>query len=509
MEFKGSPIVYAIKFYLLILLFSGCAAKQKVTVVYVPAGVDSTIAFVADSLAKDMFVNWKDEELAQRLTDSALVTFRISDSLLEALMADTAAQGRVSAEDSIASQQNLRAAARDLQTMRTIGQNGDLTLDQRKEQIGALLESAKDNLEHAITLNKFDRRARNALARVYENLAKLYQQDHYWGKSIESLSKLIMMDQSQHSLYARLASSYRNLKAWERALENYQLAEVALRGSAVYDVPQDVAINDSTTKAALDSTQLFNYVMMQSICSMRLYREQETFALLDSAAHIATTPEHEEYVQGYYDWAMWDDGKLETADRRDTLRHRVLKGLFVEAAEGYEVLLPNLRTTRAAQEIKWRLAEIWYSELSRKEDALNLMRDIIEFYQNDSTGMALAIKDSMLIRYRDNYGVMCYNTGAIARDEERDKVKALKYFMQSAATPWNGQAKAYLAVAQVGIHNPGEAEKAAKSALQLQEQLTDQEYISTMEILVSALRRQRKFKEATDYFTKWQELVRK
>ena len=69
MEFKGSPIVYAIKFYLLILLFSGCAAKQKVTVVYVPAGVDSTIAFVADSLAKDMFVNWKDEELAQRLDE--------------------------------------------------------------------------------------------------------------------------------------------------------------------------------------------------------------------------------------------------------------------------------------------------------------------------------------------------------------------------------------------------------------------------------------------------------
>ncbi len=509
MRFTGNRLFAAILIYILILIFSGCAPKQLTTIVYIPAGVDTTIAEIADSIAKELFVEWKNEQLANRLTDSAATIFKISDSLLTALRADTAQKTQTSAEDSVKALKKLIDGARVMKQIKGITANRNLSTAEKRAQIQNKLEAAKPLLEQAISLNPFDRRARNVLSQVYQNLGKLFAQEHYWGKSIEVLSKLVFMDQSQHSLFARLGNAYMRLNSWEKALKNYQIAEEVLQQSAIYQVPQNIALTDSAIAATLDSTKLFAYVFRQAICTMRLYREPETFALLEKGMRIAQNEANRELIQDYYDWAMWDDGNLETTDRRDTLLAWVGKKRFDAAAQGMELLLPNLRTKRAAQEIKWRLARLRFARLSREESGLNLMKEIIDFYQHDSTGMALAKEDSMLLKYQDAFGTMCYNVGAKCRDEERDRVKALKYFMQSAAIPWGHQAKAWLAVAQLSIQNPARSEKAALEALALESQLNDKEYASTMEILISALRLQRKTKEASKRFKEWQALVRK
>ena len=317
------------------------------------------------------------------------------------------------------------------------------------------------------------------------------------------------MDQSQHSLYARLGSAYQRLNNWERSLENYKIAEEVVSQSAIYNVPNSVAMTDSAVSAAIDSSRLFFYVVSQEICTMRLYREKETFDLLEKGMQIAQNARHKNIIQQYYDWAMWDDGNPETFDRRDTLLYWAGEKKYEAAANGMRELIPNLRTKRAAQEIKWRLATIRYARLSMEESALELMKEIVDFYTNDSTGIALAQQDSMLTKYQDAYGVMCYNVGTKCRDEARDRVKALKYFLQSANIAWREQAKAWLAVSQLSNQKPEKAEEAARKALALEAQLSDRDYATTMGLLVGALRMQRKFKEANKLYKKWQELVRK
>ena len=77
------------------------------------------------------------------------------------------------------------------------------------------------------------------------------------------------------------------------------------------------------------------------------------------------------------------------------------------------------------------------------------MKQVVDFYANDSLGMALAETDTMYQYYLDRYGVMCFNSGQTAEEIGRDQVGALKYYEQSASIPWQSQGKAYLAVASM------------------------------------------------------------
>ena len=544
MKLRFIYLIYALGFYLLTFLFSGCASKQP-SVIYIPAGIDTTIAMVSDSVAKEIFVKWSDEQRAKRLLDSARVFFDKSEEIWNALESKQQTTA-TSLEDSIAALRKFVVAYKEMKNLGPTMRDSTLSLIEKKDAVRELFERAQIELEESILLNPFDMRARNMLARTYERLADRFEQDQYWGKAAEAISKLLQMDQSQHTLYARLGSAYAQLGAWERALNHYMIAEEVLRGSAIFEIePEAVArnaqlsmknspdvdldtsyvaefppdsaamaaqkdslinniITDEMIAAALDSSLLFTYVVKQAEANMRLYNEKDTFDKLNLAFEIAKDENQREFVQGYYDWAMWDEGNLQAADMKDTLISYINSSRFAEAAEGLTNLIPNLRSARATQEMKWRLAVVEFRNLNQEEAGITIMHEIVDFYQKDSTGMALAKTDSNLTRYLNAYGTACLNLGAKMRDEVRDRTKALMYFEQAAAITWDNQARAYLAIAQLALQNPVHCEHAAKEALKLREQITQKEYVGALKALIAALRRQRKFDEAAKYFKELQ-----
>ncbi|MFQ5632467.1 MAG: hypothetical protein ACE5I1_27170, partial [bacterium] len=293
---------------------------------------------------------------------------------------------------------------------------------------------------------------------------------------------------------------FANLNAWDRALENYQAAENVLRETAAFAVPDGQPMNNQTIAAALDSSALFLYVYYQMLANMRLHKEDSARAQFTRARELANGQQHYELISFHHDWAKWDGWNLTASEMRDSAEAYISRKDFHEAAESFKLLLKpgNLRTKRARQEIKWRLANLEFSNLNHQDTAIVRMKQIMDFYQVDSTGMVLAKADTLVKEYADAYGVMCYNTGQKAL-EIPDREKALPYFLQSAAVAWSLQAKAYLEIAKLLLNDPDRATPYALQAYQLQDQLNAGELQDTLRILVQVLRRQRRFAEARKY----------
>ena len=164
-----------------------------------------------------------------------------------------------------------------------------------------------------------------------------------------------------------------------------------------------------------------------------------------------------------------------------------------------------MRTPKATQEIKWQLATLEYIELDKKDAGLTRMKQVVDFYANDSLGMALAETDTMYQYYLDRYGVMCFNSGQTAEEIGRDQVGALKYYEQSASIPWQSQGKAYLAVASIAQNDPEKSVNAAKKALELQRQLDPEEICQSLQLVVAGYRKRRMTDEARPFFLKYRE----
>lgn len=484
------------------LVFLSNCASNKPRVVFVPAGVDSTTAMIADSIAQQLFVDWQSQELARRKADSAQVLLAGSEELLAALQTKEEG-GNVAPEDTLEAIKKYNEAADSFIAASQTANDSTLSVTKQKELVGKQLHLAVTSLEEAVVLNPFDRQTHTMLARAYQKLAGLHAQDQYWGRAAEIFTKLVHMDAGQHSFFGNLASCYMRLGVWNKAVENFAIAESVLLESAVFQVPPDQPLNDQTIAAAIDSATYFTYVYNQAYANARLFREEETFRDLRRARILARDEENAELVQGLYDWGMWDDGKLETADKRDSILVYIDRGQFELAARESEILLPNLRTNRARQEINWRLAILEYARLKRPDDAINRMKRIIEFYEHDTTG--LAQQDTMLSQYKNAYGSMCYNIGSKAKDVDRDQRLALAYFMQAVSISWPGEAKAHLGIADLIRNNAQQSVDAAKMAYELRHQLSGNELCAALELIVDGLRRQRKIAEATRYFEEYRQ----
>ena len=303
--------------YCAMFAFQGCATKIKT--VYVPAGVDSTISQMADSIAHTLFVEYEKQERAQRMSDSAQALFIVADDLWELLKKDSGRTGSVNSADSIEAIRKSNVAAQNILSSANLQNDNSIPEESKREQIYTHLDNARALLEEAIKLNPFDTQARDYLALTYSTLAQRFEEDQYWGLTAEVLTLLLRMDQSQHILYSRLARCYTEVDRWDKALENYKNAEEVLVESAVFEVPKDQPLNQQTEAAALDSNSLYIYVLNQAISHMRLFEEEPTFVQLDRAKVLARTEEQQENVKTFYDAGMWDGRNLVATDKRDTL----------------------------------------------------------------------------------------------------------------------------------------------------------------------------------------------
>lgn len=498
---KRQPLTNALNLsalaFLVCGLTFGCATTKPPQRIFVYPGVDTTVAQIADSLSREIFITWENEQLAKRKADSARVLLDLSTRLWQALASDSTLP-HASEDDSI------QAIIQYNEGVEKLNAAADTLLEQSdadgKERVRSLLLEAVQDLEAAIELNPYDIEARFALSTAYQYLAQRFLLDHYWGRAAAVLQKLLLMDKGQHVFYQLLGTCYQNLNQWEEMLKNFQQAEYVLRQTAPLEVPEHVEINDSTVASALDSTTLFLYVYNQMVAHMYLHNEDSARVVLERARRLARTDDYREAIQWFYNWAVWDDWNLAASEMRDSLQVYVARQEYERAAEGYKLLLKpgNLRTERARQEVKWLLANLEYASLQQHEVAIARMKEIMDFYHQDSLGIAMAQQDTLLDRFIDAYGIMCFNT-ALEALKIPDRQKALAYFLQSAGVPWSQQAKAFLEISKLVITDPGRSERFAKRAYELRHQLEPEERKDNLRILVQVLRQRGKFDEARKY----------
>ena len=483
-------------------------ATQKHTVytesdrLEVPAGVDSAVAQVADTLARELFVPWGRQVQAREKAKMAETEVEKSNALWQALTAERDSV-KLAPEDTVRAIEKFNQAGKELQQAIQLQKSERADQEEIKKRILAHLEAARRGFEAAIQLNPFDPQTRLWLARVYQMLAQRFLSARHWEKAAEVLENLVRVERGQHGLFGRLAQSYLALERWDRALENFQKAERVLRQTAVFQVPEDRPLQDETVAAALDSATLFLYVFYQGESHIRMFQADSALYHLQRALPMARNANERNSVQSTIDWINWDDGNIAASIMRDSLLAQVDRKEYDKAARGFSGLLANLNSGKAKREINWRLALLEFSFLGQEERALSRMQEVVRFYLADST---VAPGDTMKAEYFDSYGTMCHNMGLQALKDKKYK-RALAYFQQSVSIPWKQRAKSQLEIAKLSLNNPRRAHEAAVLAWASRTQLDFDEKKTVLRILVESLKRLGKFAEATDYFREYRNFV--
>lgn len=489
------------------ILLPHCAGSKPARPAFGPpaptvaAGLDSAVIARSDVLAESLFVSWERQEAAEQQRQAGQQQQEISDGLWQALSGH--ADSSAAPADTAQAIGRFNQGARQLLALQQL-QNAGGDPAQQRARSQTHLDSARVYFEAAIRLNPFDANTRLWLARVYQLLAERFLADTRLPEAALMLRRLTRIDRGQHGLHGRLGEVYLRMNQWAPAKEQFARAEYVLRETAEFQVPEGVALNDSTVAAALDSAALFLYVYYQAESDIRLRRADSALVNLGRALPLARNDDDRATVSRTIDWINWDDGNILNAEYRDRLIELAGNGQHAEAAAGFARLKAGLNHLRAAREIDWRLALLEYSHLGREAQALERLAGVVRYYQNDSLRAAAA--DTMAATYFNSYGTMCHNQGLQALKEKQLR-RALAYFTQSTEVPWPQQAKSYLEIARLSVNNPAKAVEAAGKALAAPAQLDGREQQDALRVMVGGLKRLGRFDEAKEYYRQYRRQV--
>ncbi len=492
------------------LLLCSCAGSSKTKIVKtpegkieVPAGVDTSVAFASNRMARHLFVEYPMQERAKRVADSAVVRFDRSESLWKILEGKLDSSTTV---DTVAAIEKFNEAGRSLLQARDLDKKAAATPQDaaalRQESLNAL-ETARAAFELSLRFNPFDNNTKLWLARTYQRLAERFLNEQNYIKAIGILEHLVRLERDQHALYARLGDCYLALKKYSTALYNFKKAEEVLTATTVFGVPPDRELNATNIAAATDSTSRFFYLYYQSESYIKLLEADSALEALQRAKVFARTPEDVAAVETNINWINWDGGNIPASEKRDSLLSWVDNGKYGDAAKGFRKLLPDLQTSRSRREIGWRLATLEFNYLQQEEEALHTMQTVVQARGGDSLA---ARADTLYQKYIDSYGAMCFNQGQKMLAAKKFTT-ALTYFQQSAKLDWNYRAKSYLELSRLAVNDPPRAESLAKEALKLSPQLDPREELAATELVTQALKRQGKFDEARQYFERYRKLA--
>jgi len=508
MKLKVNSLRKVIGLFSIILWFTYCAGPKKVVEVSerpqlnVPVGVDSSIAKEADSLSKELFVPWDQQQIAEKKKKEAEEKFEMSNKLWDALQMKQDSS-TVQPEDTVKAIEKFNEAAKQLIALQKLQKNDRLAEEDIRKQVLGYLESAQRELEESIQLNPFDRQTRLLLSQVYKALAERFLKMAAMEKAATILENLVRLEKDQHGLYGRLAQIYLALKKWDQALENFKRAERVLRETAIFQVPDTVELDSTAIAAALDSSTLFLYVYYQAESNIRMFRSEEALKELRRSLIFARNDGDRNVVKTTIDWIEWDDGNIRASEIRDTLLAKVDNGEYQLAANGFQKLIPMLRTAKALREINWRLALLEYTFLNKEETALQRMQTVVNYFLSDTTGKAN--EDTLSKEYFKSYGTMSHNQGLKFLSQKK-YLTALTYFKQAVSIPWEQRAKSYVELAKLSINNPKRASEFALAAWNEKENLTGEEKQTALKILIEALKRQGQFEKARNYFLEFRKL---
>ena len=481
------------------VLLTGCGGS-KATVsdpfgyspFFVPAGVDSTVAILADSLSRESFVEYERELQGRTLSEQAVALVQESDSLWKILEMTREDGHVVSEDDSIQSIHSFNEAAVAYQEAAQLSGGDEETLLMRQ---AGLLDLAQEKFEEALSFNPFDEQTRALLGRVYLYQYNRLKRDGAIENSITVLERLVRLEKGRHDFFSELASAYYSQENWQEASINYQKAEMALIDTR----ETDVNAAEPGVLSEQDSLTLFNYAYYYGETSAFMYDTPTAMDALSRAKTFASGPAEIDIVDGVIEWIEWDGGNIRASELRDDLAF--LEGENLQAAEdGYHDLMAMLQTQSAKNEITWKLALV-EANLQKNESAVTRLKTLVDRLPPSAADEA---EQEKFKQYMDAYGTLCYNLATENLRDKRDKRSALTYYIQSASIEWQNQSRAFLEAAKILQNNTPEAIKYAEQGLEANP--TTQDKKSLYALLVSLHRRAGNQSEARRYFTMHKEL---
>jgi len=485
------------------LIISGCSGNRSLTrkhsQLMVPAGVDSSVAAKADSIAEQLFVSYNREKQSGAYKARGKQKTIQSDTLWNYLSRQLDPNFSVSGNDSVKAIEAFNAGARNLQDLAALDQlNNQDALT--KAKILRLLQQAQKNFERAVVLNPFDLEARSWLARVYQSQAVRFMDEQNHKKSINVLENLTRLERGEHTLFARLAEAYYATENWQMANLKFKQAERVLRDAAGLDLsqPQDVG-----QEARIDTAALFYYVYYQGDTDIKMHNAVAGLENLNRALQYASSQQERDDIHSYIAWINWDDGNTRAVELRDKFIAYQDQEKYKEAARGFEKLIPMLKTRRAIDEIAWRLAVLEFQFLDRQDRGIDRLKSVVQRAAKTPEGTAA---DSTHQRYFDSYGIMCHNLGL--KYYRKNRKFAFTYFKQATAIGWQSRAKSYLEIAKLSRNSPKAVVESCEKALRDAKQLDQTELMQVYQLLVEAYKRTGRFDDARKYYAQWAGLRR-
>ena len=417
--------------------------------------------------------------------------YSLSDSLWKMWRAIEDSQFVVAKVDSIRSMRtfvkgvNLAKEAFDL--INQLQQQDLDTLTVKKIKFNAILlfEKARSNFEETFKLNPFDIRTQNYLIWVFQNLAELYDHCDNKLRAINMLEYLTYILNDDPKLYYTLGQKYFNIGKWEKSLVN-------IRASI------DLILNDDWNK--IDTNQLFWHYYLRATAEIQMDLIPESLLSLNYAKLIAPSERDSEEVQKKIDWINWDDGNLYASRKSDTLETKLVQGVkdYSLIKQEYVELLRQVKTAKARQDIKWRIAQLEFNFLNEREIAIDRMMKVVKEIEIDSTKRAA---DPQFQKYIEDYCMMSYILGFEHLKKQHHK-KAFVYFYQSIVYSWSKIGKSYLQLAKLVTLDNNSVLKFAQQALIYEDQLTADEKNSLYQLFYLSYKKLGRFDDAAIWLQK-------
>jgi len=498
--------------YIIISLFiiSGCATPSSYTALnqsgtinsnmqselFIPVGVDSSIAAESEALALESFVPVSEEIRAKDNYNKAVELRVMSDTLWYYLTLDPS-RHTVSEEDSINAIKTFNQGAEFILQMTALNSNTIIPQDEIDRRHRDYVDQAIGLLEEAITLNPFDVDTRYYLAQLYAIKARRLTDSGDHQLAVEVLEKLSRTEKGDHQIFSSLADNYFELEDYELSALNFAKArEILIETGKFTDI---YAVTNSYDPD--DISILFLYAFYEGESYTRNKDSASALRIFEEAREYASTEEEQKAIDSWIQFINWDDGNIVSSFERDVVIELDLAGDSEAAERGYTQLVGKLSSQTAIDEIEWRLSVVQYT-LGKSDLAVDRLMKLVARTPMDENRKAL---EENYIRYFNDYGLICYNLGQ-EYIRQQDRATALKYFRQSSTVAWSNRAKANFEIANIIVNNVPDAIRFAEQAESELQQLNPEEQKALYSILNSLHRRLGDMNRAATYYEKWRSL---
>jgi len=462
----------------------GCASsgKKHAPRISIPPGLDSTTVVKSLEVANTSFVTTEREKKADLVAGHGKKELDKVDAFWAYLEQKVKNSGSLTDADKQLFDREISLGAQYLDRFKKLSENG--ANEKKALEAQGYCQQAKAHLENAVTINPFDKNARVLLAVTYYNLQHMFGLEKSFEKSIEILERLTRIEKGEHELFRLLGENYLAVKNYEKALQNFQKAQMVMLKTS-FEAPPDTSL-------------LFYYMYAQGDAYARMYDAAHSIKAFQVAERFARTPQEKADVENYIKWINWDGGNIRAAELWDKILILENKKEYEKLAKACEQLIKILKTRPAKLSVYHKLAVVEFEILGHQARAVEKMRLVFEMLSQGEIPM----KDKEIQPFLNSYGAMLFRLGVDAR-EKQDKKLALAYFTKAASFDWDQVAKVYIELVTILWNDADKAIYYGKKALEKNEKLSPEESNELLSLMVRAHKSAGLYDEAREYFKQW------